>query len=64
MRVKRCDHCLFVSALVPLKDVTVNSVRSFLWLLFEAVSVLLLITCTNIASLLLSRAARRRQEML
>jgi hypothetical protein len=49
---------------VPLKDVTVNSVRSSLWLLFGAVSVLLLITCTNIASLLLSRAARRRQEML
>jgi predicted permease len=48
---------------VPLKEVTVSSVRSSLWLLFGAVSVLLLITCTNIAALLLSRAAHRRQEM-
>ena len=46
-----------------LKDVTVSSVRSSLWLLFGSVSVLLLITCTNIAALLLSRAAHRRQEM-
>jgi putative ABC transport system permease protein len=48
---------------VPLKEVTVSSVRSSLWLLFGAVSVLLLITCTNIAALLLSRAAHRLQEM-
>jgi predicted permease len=48
---------------VPLKEATVSSVRSSLWLLFAAVSVLLLITCTNIAALLLSRAAQRRQEM-
>ena len=49
--------------IVPLKDNTVSGVRSTLWLLFGAVSVLLLITCTNIASLLLSRAADRRQEI-
>jgi putative ABC transport system permease protein len=49
--------------IVPLKDNTVGGVRSTLWLLFGAVSVLLLITCTNIASLLLSRAADRRQEI-
>ena len=36
---------------------TVGGIRSSLWLLFGAVSVLLLITCTNIAALLLSRAA-------
>jgi predicted permease len=48
---------------VPLKDVTVGSLRSSLWLLFGAVSVLLLITCVNIGSLLLSRAAHRQEEI-
>ena len=47
----------------PLKEITVSGVRSSLWLLFGAVSVLLLITCTNIAALLLARAAQRRQEI-
>jgi len=48
---------------VPLKDVTVGDVRASLWLLYGAVSVLLLITCTNIAALMLSRAAHRQNEM-
>ena len=48
----------------PLKEITVSGGRSSLWLLFGAVSVLLLITCTNIAALLLSRAAQRQQEIL
>jgi putative ABC transport system permease protein len=48
---------------MPLKEITVSGVRSSLWLLFGAVSVLLLITCTNIAALLLSRAAHRQQEI-
>ncbi|MGH9159885.1 MAG: ADOP family duplicated permease [Vicinamibacteraceae bacterium] len=47
----------------PLKATMVRGVRSSLWLLFGAVSVLLLIACTNIAALLLSRAAHRRQEI-
>ena len=47
----------------PLKDVAVGGVRASLWLMFAAVSVLLLITCTNISALLLSRAAHRRQEI-
>jgi putative ABC transport system permease protein len=49
--------------IVPFKDATVGHVRGSLWLLFGAVSVLLLIACTNIAALLLSRAADRQREI-
>jgi len=49
--------------IVPLKESTVGAVRGSLWLLFGAVSVLLLIACMNIAALLLSRAAQRKQEI-
>lgn len=48
---------------VSLKATTVGSVRGSLWLLFGAVSVLLLIACTNIASLLLARAAERQPQL-
>jgi predicted permease len=47
----------------PYKDSVVGAVRGSLWLLFGAVSILLLIACTNIAALLLSRAAQRQQEI-
>jgi putative ABC transport system permease protein len=47
----------------PLKDVVVGSVGRSLWMLFGAVSVLLLIACTNIATLLLARGAHRQQEV-
>lgn len=47
----------------PYKESVIGGVRGSLWLLFGAVSVLLLIACTNIAALLLSRAARREQEV-
>ena len=46
-----------------LKDVVVGDVGRSLWLLFAAVSVLLLIACTNIAALLLARTADRQQEI-
>ena len=46
-----------------LKDVIVGDVGRSLWLLFAAVSVLLLIACTNIAALLLARTADRQQEI-
>jgi putative ABC transport system permease protein len=49
--------------LEPLKDVAVAGVRGSLWVLFAAVSVLLLITCTNVAALLLARATRRGGEI-
>ncbi|MGH9667007.1 MAG: ABC transporter permease, partial [Bryobacteraceae bacterium] len=47
----------------PLKEVKVGGVRKSLLILFGSVSLLLLIACTNIAALLLSRAAGRRHEI-
>jgi len=48
--------------LEALKEATVAGVRRSLWILFGSVSLLLLIACTNIAALLLSRAAAGRHE--
>ena len=47
----------------PLKEKTIGGVRGSLWMLFGAVSLLLLIACTNIVALLLARAAQRRHEI-
>src|ERR1700683_3855019 len=47
----------------PLKESKVGGVRRSLWILFGAVSVLLLIACTNIAALLLARTAERQSEI-
>jgi len=49
--------------LTPLKQETVGGMGRSLWLLFGAVSLLLLIACTNIAALFLARGAARRQEI-
>jgi len=48
---------------IPLKEAVVGGVSRSLWLLLGAVSMLLLIACTNIAALLLSRGAQRRNEV-
>jgi len=47
----------------PLKDTIIGDVRRSLWIVFGSVTLLLLIACTNIAALLLSRAAGRQHEI-
>jgi putative ABC transport system permease protein len=49
--------------LEPFANTIVAGARGPLWLLFAAVSVLLLIVCTNVAGLLFARATQREQEI-
>jgi putative ABC transport system permease protein len=49
--------------LKEMKESTVGGIRRSLWILFGSVTLLLLIACTNIAALLLSRAAGRQHEI-
>jgi len=46
----------------PLKETTVASARASLWLLFGAVSLLLLVACINVSALVLARGTERERE--
>lgn len=48
---------------VPLADHLVGKVRTTLWILFGAVTMMLLVACANVANLLLLRGAQRRHEI-
>ena len=57
------DHDGTDASVIPLLDRVVGSSRATLWLLFGAVTLVLLTACVNVANTLLARGADRRREL-
>lgn len=57
------SHQSYSAALIGLRDFVVKSIRPVLLLLFGAAGLLLLITCANVAGLLVTRSVGRAREI-